>query len=450
LLQRLRVGGWGIRSWSAAFSMPSPRSSQYALGIGIGIGLILPPIARRLRRILSESSSTKVVEVSDDTTHVVRSGLRSSSAVRVPRSVLEDFVARCLVGAGADQSHAPLVAAVLVYADARGIPSHGVNRADHYANEIESGVVDGTAVPVVEKSSGCCAVVDGKNGLGAVVSELAMKTAINLAREHGVGFVVCHQSNHFGAAGFWAQRALEEGMMGMSFTNTSPFAVPTGGMTRAVGTNPFCCFAPAVHDDGASFAKLDSFQLDMATTVVPIGKIEVMDRIKKPVPAGWGVDRNGKNCHDAEEICKHGGLYPLGGPEETGGYKGYGLGMFVEIMCSILSGAAVGPHVEKWVPSREGAIRYGHCFVAVDPTRFASGYSERLVQYLDTMRSLEGNVQVPGDPEKAFEQDAAKNGVLLHGEVAASLKSLADKFGVEVPSVFASIDTASSRASLYK
>lgn len=431
-------------------------SSQYqyvlGLGVGIGIGLLLPPIARRLRRLtLSEKSSSKGGGGDEDTTHAVRSGLQSSSAIRVPRAVLEDFVARCLVGAGADPSHAPLVAAVLVYADARGIPSHGVNRADLYAAEIQAGVVDGTAVPVVEKLSGCCAVIDGKNGLGAVVSDLATTTAIAVAREHGVGFVVCHHSNHFGAAGFWARRALDEGMMGLSFTNTSPFAVPTGGTTRAVGTNPFCCFVPAGGGGGGeSHAKQDSFQLDMATTVVPIGKIEVMDRINKPVPAGWGVDRHGESCSDAKEICKHGGLFPLGGPEETAGYKGYGLGMFVEIMCSVLSGAAVGPDVEPWLPSRKGAIRYGHCFVAIDPARFSPGSAERLARYLETMRSLPGNVKVPGDPEKAFERDAEENGVVLHGPVAATLKSLADKYSVKVPTEFVSLDTTSSRTSLYK
>lgn len=426
--------------------MLSLRSSQYALAIGIGVGLILPPISRRVLRILNESFSSG----SDETTHAVRSGLNASSAVRVHRSVLEEFVARCLVRAGAAPRHANLVASVLVYADARGIPSHGVNRTDLYANEIEAGVVDGTAVPVVEKTSGCCAVVDGRNALGAVVSDLAMKTAIDLARDQGVGLVACHKSNHFGAAGFWAQRALDEGLMGLSFTNTSPFAVPTGGMTRAVGTNPFCCFAPAEKGSDDPGTKADSFQLDMATTVVPVGKIEVMDRIKKPVPVGWGVDRNGENCSDAEEICKHGGLYPLGGPEETAGYKGYGLGMFVEIFCSILSGAAVGPEVEPWVPSRKGAIRYGHCFIAIDPNRFAPGCSVRLAQYLDTMRSLPGNVKVPGDPEKAFERDADENGVLLHGPVAATLKSLAQKYGVEVPSEFDLLDTSESRGSLYQ
>ena len=166
----------------------------------------------------------------------------------------------------------------MTFADARGIPSHGCNRADTYINEIVAGLVDVSAEPVVTQRSGCCAVVDGRNGLGAVTSHVAMETALKLADENGVSVVVCHSSNHFGAAGYWAKMALDRGMIGMSFTNTSPYGVPTGGRTRAVGTNPFCFFAPCASDD--------SFQLDMATTVVPVGKIEVMDRIGKPVPVG--------------------------------------------------------------------------------------------------------------------------------------------------------------------
>ena len=146
-------------------------------------------------------------------------------------------------------------------------------------------------------------------------------------------------------------------MISMNFANTSPITVPTGGTTRAVGTNPFCFFAPAVDAND----NVDNFQLDMATTVVPIGEVEVMDRIGKAVPLGWGVDGEGKDWTDAAVICKQGGLYPLGGAEETAGYKGYGLSMFVEILCSVLSGASIGPDVPPWNLSRESAVNYGHC-----------------------------------------------------------------------------------------
>eukprot|EP00565_Helicotheca_tamesis_P004950 CAMPEP_0185741748 /NCGR_PEP_ID=MMETSP1171-20130828/39122_1 /TAXON_ID=374046 /ORGANISM="Helicotheca tamensis, Strain CCMP826" /LENGTH=442 /DNA_ID=CAMNT_0028413733 /DNA_START=34 /DNA_END=1362 /DNA_ORIENTATION=- len=438
-----------------------PTQSQIALGVGVTIGLALPPLIQYLTKLIRATSSSSKNDKNDNQTtstktadtNAVRSGLSDNkSAIRLPRSNLEEFLSQILVKAGASPSHADLAASVLAYADYRGIPSHGANRADLYANELSAGAVDGHAIPVVEQKSGCCAVVNGKNGLGAVTSDLAINTAISLAKEHGVGFVVCRMSNHFGAAGYWAQRALEADMMGMSFTNTSPVVVPTCGNSRAVGTNPFCFFAPVRdggHDDKEKLSRSESFQLDMATSVVPIGKVEVMHRLGKSCLEGWGVDFEGMGTTDAEEICRRGGLYPLGGSEETAGYKGYGLAMFVEILCSVLSGAAIGPSVQPWLASREGHIDYGHCFIVIDPSRFTSGFDERLSSYIEAMRSLPGHVKVPGDPERVFEEDADKNGVILHKPVAATLKTLANKFGVEIPSALENIDISASKESLY-
>ena len=236
-----------------------PQLPLIALGLGLALGLALPHVLRlRRRRGLGGSSAG-----------TVKAGLTDTRAVRLPRRVLTDFLAACLTAAGAAPAHAAQAADVLAYADSRGIPSHGANRADTYANEIEAKLVDGVASPVVERSSGCTAVVDGRNALGAVVCNLAMETALRLAKEHGVGVVAARNSNHFGAAGYWANQAppqarpeastsrldlgltsamsqaLSAGMIGLSFTNTAPFAAATGGCTRAVGASPSCCSAHA-------------------------------------------------------------------------------------------------------------------------------------------------------------------------------------------------------------
>jgi len=421
------------------------RRSACILTAGIALGVVLPPLLNRVHAAIANATGKAKKEdaAANSTTHAVRDGLLSSS-VRLEKSKLDAFLSRIFVSAGCASSHADLVASVLSFADARGIPSHGCNRADTYINEIQAGLVDASAAPIVSEISGCCAVVDGRNGLGAVTSQLAMETALRLAEEHGASVVVCHSSNHFGAAGFWAKMALDRGMIGMSFTNTSPIAVPTGGKTRAVGTNPFCFFAPA--------ASGESFQLDMATTVVPIGKVEVMHRTGKEVPVGWGVDRNGSDCTSGEDICKFGGLYPLGGSEETAGYKGYGLGMFIEIMCAVLSGSPdVGPDIKSWSVTRDGALNYGHAFVVINPKRFSPGFEDHLGAYLDRMRGLPGgNVQVAGDPEKEFERDAAENGIILHKEVATTLKLLAERFGVAVPEEMRRLDVLKAKPSLYE
>lgn len=416
-----------------------------AVGLGgVAVGLVLQNLYHRLSAATANRQQQQhSVPTADSSTHAVRSGLSSdTTSIRIARDQLDALLSDIFVNVGCTRANANLVANVLSYADARGIPSHGVNRADTYVNEILAGLVQVQAVPVVTKCTGCCAVIDGQNGLGAVTSRLAMQTALKLAQQYGMALVTCHNSNHYGAAGYWAKFALDAGYIGLSLTNTSPIAVPTGGTCRAVGTNPFCFFGPAENGD--------SFQLDMATTVVPIGKVEVMDRIGQPVPSGWGVDEDGRDCRDGARICKYGGLYPLGGAEETAGYKGYGLAVFVEILCSVLSGASIGPDVPPWTVARKGALNYGHAFVVIDPGRFVEGFEGRLSQYLDRMRNLPGNVKVAGDPEKEFELDAGENGVLLHESVATTLKALAIRCSVSVPRVLETLDEASSRHSLYE
>ena len=184
---------------SAATPTSAVLRSAITLGAGVFLGLSLPPLFRRL---LSARESSK-----EKSTHAVRAGLNDS--LRVPGDVLERFLTECLTAAGATREHAATAAAVLAFADARGIPSHGANRADTYANEIEAGVVDGHAEPAIEFKSGGCAVIDGKNALGTVVSSLAMRVALELAREVGISIVVCRRSNHYGAAGSTGRSSVE-------------------------------------------------------------------------------------------------------------------------------------------------------------------------------------------------------------------------------------------------
>lgn len=358
--------------------------------------------------------------------------VRAGDAIFIGEDKLLRVVVACLEKSGVAAEHAPLVAEVLVAADRRGIPSHGVNRLELYCKELQAGLIDGRATPVL--MPGCdgpsTAVVDGRNALGAVVCRFAMGICIAKAKATGVGMVTCARSNHFGIAAHWAHMAMREGLMGMSFTNTAPFMVPTRGSARAGGTNPICCCCPA---EGG-----DSFELDMATSAVAVGKVEVQHRKHAPVPMGWGVDRHGKPCEDTTEILGPGGLCPLGGDEAASGYKGYGLMMFVEILCAVLSGAATGPAVQPWKVDRANPSDYGHCFLCIDPGRFAPGFEGRLAKYLTAMRTQPRAdaalpVLVPGDPEKAEYAESARRGVRLNKNVAASVRCLADSLGIDAP-----------------
>uniref|UniRef100_A0AC34QGA1 Malate dehydrogenase n=1 Tax=Panagrolaimus sp. JU765 TaxID=591449 RepID=A0AC34QGA1_9BILA len=259
----------------------------------------------------------------------------------VPFSEMHEFIVRCVTTAGCVPEQADSVGRMLLDADSRGHYSHGVNRLSVYVRDLQTHTCKPDGKPKVTKKKGSTALVDGDNALGSVVGEFCMNLAIDLAKEHGIGWVAAHNSNHFGTAGRYAKMASDVGFIGMAFTNTSPCLFPTRSAQKALGTNPISFFAPINKDD--------KFALDMATSTVAYGKVEFAKRKgKEHVPISWGADRNGIMTTNPDEILHEGGLLPLGGIEETSGYKGTGLCQMVEILCGVLSGATFGKNVREW------------------------------------------------------------------------------------------------------
>ncbi|CAK1553023.1 unnamed protein product [Leptosia nina] len=313
------------------------------------------------------------------------------------REVLR-FMTDCLKAAGAVAKAAQQQSELLIEADRLGHPSHGLNRLELYVNDILSGACAPNNEPKILKQTASTAWVDANNVLGATVSHFAMDIAMKKAKETGVGWVSVKGSNHNGMAGYWAKKASDRGLIGMAFTNTSPLLAPTRSKQAALGTNPLSVVAPGASDE--------TFYLDMATTAVAVGKIEMQMRKDERLPNGWAQGPDGKETNDANLAFKTGCLMPLGGGENTSGYKGYGLAGMVELFCGILSGSKYGQHVRSWSHSGEGgAANLGHCFIALDPECFAPGFGDRLtdcMQYWRQLEPVDPNLPVlaPGDKEK--------------------------------------------------
>ncbi|VEN44342.1 unnamed protein product [Callosobruchus maculatus] len=310
-----------------------------------------------------------------------------------PMAEAKRFMVDCFIAVGAPQSHAETVADNLLEADYRGHYSHGMNRLEMYVNDVLGKQTDPVVCPVIEKESVSTALVDGKNGFGAVVGKFCMEVAIEKAKKTGIGLVVAHGSNHYGIAAMYALQAIKERCLGMSFTNTSPFMVPTRAKQAALGTNPLSLGCPGTSGD--------SFLLDMATTAVAVGKLEIQKRKGEPLPEGWAMNNEGKVETNAEVALGARKLMPLGGTEINSGYKGYGLGMLVEIFSGILSGSAYGPNIRKW-GEHDKLANLGNGFLAIDHSYFAPGFEERMSDLMDTIRNME-----PVDPDLP---------VLAHGD----------------------------------
>jgi LDH2 family malate/lactate/ureidoglycolate dehydrogenase len=211
-------------------------------------------------------------------------------------------------------------------------------------------------------------------------------------------------------------------------TNTSPLVFANRSAETALGTNPISVVANS---------KDDGFALDMATSTVAIGKIELAQRKGQQIPEQWGADGEGKPTTVPEKVLKNGGaLLPLGGGEETGGYKGTGLGMFVELFCGVLGGAAYGKNVRKWGNvTREADL--GQCFVAIDPECFAPNFADRLGSFLAETRGLKPSdadwpILVPGDKARSSVEKSEKlNGVIYGESQIKHLEQLATRCGVK-------------------
>ncbi|XP_077986703.1 putative oxidoreductase YjmC [Glandiceps talaboti] len=340
----------------------------------------------------------------------------------VALSEVKSFVQRCIEATGAKREHASPLASVLMAADYRGHYSHGMNRLEIYVNDFQKGATVYDAEPTIVKETAATALVDGKNLLGPVIGKFCMELAIKKAKEAGIGWVVAHGSNHYGIAGWYSLMAVEQGLLGMSFTNSSPMVVPTRAKKGILGTNPISCAAPAKNGD--------SFVLDMATSSVACGRIELNDRKEIPIPNGWGVDSKGKETNDPKAVLDGGGLLPVGGSEESSGYKGYGLALMVEVLCGIMANGDFGPNIRKWKDTK-GIANLGQCFVAIDPDAFAPGFPDRMQSLIDICRSQppaegETEVLVPGDPERQHMKKVdEEGGVRYHINLINAMEKLA-------------------------
>ncbi|KAK7494939.1 hypothetical protein BaRGS_00013818 [Batillaria attramentaria] len=346
----------------------------------------------------------------------------------VPKDEMHAFVIRCMKSVGAPEHHASALADLLVAADYRGHYSHGLNRLDMYVRDIDTGMTVHNKEPTIVKETAATALVDGNNVLGPVVGRFCIDLAIKKAKEAGIGWVSARGSNHFGIAGWYSMRAMEQGLLGMAFTNTSPLMVPTRARKPTLGTNPISLAAPAGNGD--------SMVLDMATTAVALGKIELNDRKGLEIPVGWGCDSSGKACTDPKPVVATGGLMPLGGTEECSGYKGYGLAMMVDVFCGILTGSAFGPNVRRW-KTNDRPANLGQCFIAIDPNAFAPGFEGRMSQLIDYCRKLEPaegetEVLVPGDPErKNMERCDKMGGIPYHPNQIKYANDLAEELKIQ-------------------
>ena len=343
--------------------------------------------------------------------------------VLISSSALTPFAQQLLEAAGVAEPKARLVAESLVAANLRGVDSHGVQLLPYYIQQIERAHVFPDAEGHIVSESGGCVLYDGEHGIGQYISDVCCGHAIRLAGVHGISIVVARESNHFGAAAWWAQKIASAGRIGIVMCDASPIVPPWQAKETRLGTNPICVALPG------------PWLLDMATTTVAANRIFKAAINNQPtIPSGWAMDREGVPTTDTR-IALDGLIMPLGG------YKGSGLAMMVEILTGVLSGGAMGLEIGG-IRIRERLVRTNQTFIAIDIERFMplAEFSARVESLVGTVKSARpaagyDEVLVAGDPEWRSEAQRLRDGIPLGPGTWQSLVDVAQKYGVSAPSV---------------
>ncbi len=354
--------------------------------------------------------------------------------IEVPVKNLKEFTKQFFTGLGCTEEDAEISADLLIAADRRGISSHGVQRLKRYYTYVKEGRIKPRYELKIIKETPNTLTVSGGFGMGHPVAYKVMKMVINKAKETGMCFATVRESNHFGIAGYYAMMALPYDMIGIALTNTEPIVVPTHGRTVAIGTNPISVAVPAKEER--------PFVLDMGTSTVVRGKVEIYARLGKEMPGTWAANEEGYPIQDPAKALenikkrKGGGLLPLGGAEEeTGGHKGYGLAVLVDILCGVLSGGAFGALVARDPKSPPnichflGAIRID---LFCEPEEFKKRMDE-FIRMLKNTPKAKGKDRIWIHGEKEFEaEERHREKVPVYRNVLDEIKKLGKELGADI------------------
>lgn len=353
--------------------------------------------------------------------------MKSIEKVRVDEGKLKVFAFNVFKKIGFSENEAEIIAEMLVSTEKRGVVTHGLARlCPWYAQPAIAGDINCKADIRILSETPSTAALDGDRGLGFVVGHKAMDIAIRKAKKTGIGFVNVRNVGHFGAAFNYPLLAIKQGMIGFCMTNTPPWMAAPGTAAPAIGTNPIAFAAPA--------GKKADFLLDMSTTVVAAAKALREDLV---IPEGWLIDRQGNSVREQSKI-KMGevSLLPLGGDPKHGSFKGYGLGIMVEVLTAILSGLSFGMLHYK----NAGRVGFSSLFGAINVESFLplARFKELMDEMIESLENLPNRLPgvdrlyVPGGHSAEVMADCEKHGIPLAEDVIQEHRNLAQELGIEI------------------
>ncbi len=343
-------------------------------------------------------------------------------AVHVMPDDMDATVTDIFVKMGMSHEDAKQASDVLVYADVRGIESHGVsNMLRNYVESFKQGGINPIPNVRVVREMAAAATIDCDGGHGLVVGPQAMQMAIDRAKDYGIGTVTAMNGRHFGACAYHASMALEHNMIGLAMTTGGLNVLPVHGSKPVVGLNPIGVAAPTKDEP--------PFIFDASMSSVAGNKIVLAKRLGVPVMGGWIADGDGTPIMDESEVPEKWAMLPSGATRELGAHKGFSMAMMVEILCGLLGGTGAGSN------RSQGAA---HHFLAYNIEAFTdvNSFKEMMDDYV---REIKDNPPAPGHdrvvyaglPEHEEDIERSEHGIPYHPEVIDWFRATCGELDIE-------------------
>lgn len=343
---------------------------------------------------------------------------------RVRPDDLHAFMTATLRAEGVPDADAQLLSDTLVVAELWGHASHGALRLPWYIERLRSGAMRTVTDVATVTDSGAVVVLDGRDGIGQVITNHAVDLGVERAKAHGVSAIGVRNSGHFGTAAYFTRRAADAGCVAFLATNASAAMAAWGGRTKTIGTNPWSIAAPA--------GRHGVVVMDLANTAVARGKLYLAKERGTPIPDGWAADAQGHPTTDpAAGIA--GLILPMAGP------KGYVIAFMMDVLAGVLTGSSFGADVGgPYEPDRRSGA--GHLLLTVDVAAMGDPheFSARMEALVDQTRGGEtagwaSEILTPGELEDRNRARHESEGILLAAHTWASLATLAEQTGTALP-----------------
>ena len=335
----------------------------------------------------------------------------ASNQVRLAPKGARKLIFDALTGAGTLPKNAGYFADAILDTELSGLEGHGFYWLQYYCEHVRTGKVDGRATPHVKKLSPVAFRVDARRGFAHPAIEAGFSKLIPAARKNGIAAMAVHNSYNAATLGSHTGYLAKQGLVAFGFTNSTPAIAPVGGRKPVIGTNPLSFAVPGK-------AGKIGFLIDQSASAVTWTAVKLAADGGRTVPLGWALDPEGRPTTDPAR-----GL--MGSMAPAGGYKGFGAGLIVEVMCAALAGAKRGPEMGSFMANDGKAIGCGQFFIALEPKAFSGGSFARQVAALVTSITGQKGARLPNSRREANQKRLRKEGLSIERALYERLKSFA-------------------------